>query len=1052
MPPSSVPSENNEELSPLTDENVEVLHSIITTAQSLSQAERPPYRTLFDAYDTALHQNGLDPDRDRVYFRFLLRLGGVPGDGTLFQKFEALLGQMGIRLEFGMGGDDAQEITRHDGGLALGRDESRELVDIPRGRARRASFSSMYDAGDENTQRNGRGTRSHSSMSRPRTSLSTMRNGAVSTRATTRATERSLSHDGIESRKRGQATRGRLTSQDFGRNLRHYRKRGRSTSSPGNLQGWRRTQSEDSLVGQQLLPASVPNPQSYSIGKAGGTSELNEEGSLQGGHHAPSELLFLPSKTRMSLDAESFFHHRLRSVALHVFRQWHDIAAQLQRHRRSAINYDRAILLRQSIDTWRVALRDKKQKAETERFFARFERRATKARDLYLVTKAFTHWAQSASDEVERTSVARRHILRIKCFNAWRDITAVNELKVRRQLLRKFYALWKRSYLKRVSAELKAVAVYGENLVLKMYWAWFWIHKDKRALDFNSRWVKRKYLTALNTNTFERKGKDLLVENVRKQRIIRKFLRSLFLKAQALSGLKGEAREFRDKNLERKGILSWRRQAELIPAARKVIFYAGSRISCGAFKAWLQRTRASRQAGGVDRLRVLRNAWTNWNDRLRMQAIATRINDRVVLQALYKWVLIERSRLLKRLYEKRLKQAALYGLAGALGSQRTKIQLGEHFLRRNGGRNLVASVLCQWRHQAYLNRRGEQLAFDFHALRIIQDTINLWKSGIKHVLFLERCAQEAKFYFLATKTIRSWQKEVANIRRQKRKIAYARGRRMVKINLATRIFALWRERGIQDTALRRQAEALDRVRVIRVCAGQITMWRGRLQETSDMGLRADAAYTTNISQGRLYTWYNNLGRNRTMSEKAGYCAQARVLEDAVAHLRKWRMRVLGNRGRDMNAQLFKERSNRTHFKNIFRYWRSKAAEQSGHRPTDSVATYRGGADLEGDDTRRAEDWTIFDGGLDIGDWIPGLEASSSSTPIPAYLSTPSKRAARAKALLRLVATPGVRKTPLERRIFLTGRDFGKSEFGKSVLGERREPEVGRDISFQQQPP
>ncbi|KAI9783961.1 MAG: hypothetical protein M1839_002906 [Geoglossum umbratile] len=1049
MPPSSVPSENTEELSPLTDENVEVLHLIITTAQSLPQAERFPYRTLFDAYDTVLLQSGLDPDHDQVYFRFLLRLGGVPGDGTLYEKFEALLGQMGIRLEFDMEGDGAQEVTRYD----VGRDESRGPVDIPRGRARRASFGSMYDAGDERTQRNGRRTRSHSSLSRPQTSLSTMRDGVISTRATTRATERTLSRDGIESPKGRQTARGRLTSQDFGRNLQHYRKRGRSISSPGILQGWRRTKSRDSLAGRQSVPTPIPN---HTTEEAAVTSELSGEEGSRGGRHIPPELLFRPSGTQMSLDAERVYHHHLSSVTVRVLRQWHDMAVRLQYHQRSldviATNHDRVILLSQSIDIWRVALQDRKQKAETERFFAHIGRRATKARDLYLVTKAFTHWAQSASDEVERTSVARRHILRIKCFNAWRDITAVNELKVRRQMLKKFYAKWKQSYIGATSTELKAVAVYWGNLAAKMYWAWFWIHKDKQASDFKSGWVKKKYLTLFVTNIRERRGEELRVESVRKREVLRKFLGGWSLKAQALSVLRGEARNFRDRNMERRNFFNWRRQAEFIPAVRQVVFNVEWRISRGAFMIWLQRAKASKRAAEVDRLRILRNAWTNWNDQLRMQTLAMRINERMVLQALYKWVLVERSKLLKRLFEKRLKQATLHRLVEALGRQRTKNQQSERVLRENRERNLMASIFRRWRLQVDSSRQRGRLAFEFHAPRVVQDTIRLWTSELGHIYLLERWAQDAEFYFLTTKTIRFWQKAVTNSKRQKRKIAYGQVRRMVKINLATKMFTFWRERSLQATELRRQAEALDRNRLIRIGIGQINVWRGQLQKTSTMVQQGHITYNTNITRRHLHAWNNNVDRNREMDEKAGYYAQVRALEGAAALLRKWRMRVLGNRGRDMNAQLFKERNDRMRFRNISRYWQNRTAQQRGRRPTDSGTNHSNEDDVEGNDTRRAENWTIFDDGLDFGDWIPGLEASSSSTPMPGYLSTPSKRAARAKALVRLAATPVVFRTPLERRIFPAERDFRRSEFGKSILGKRRGLDERKDMSPPQQPP
>ncbi|KUI53400.1 hypothetical protein VP1G_00566 [Cytospora mali] len=44
---------------------------------------------------------------------------------------------------------------------------------------------------------------------------------------------------------------------------------------------------------------------------------------------------------------------------------------------------------------------------------------AAAAWDYFLLSKAFTHWANRTDEEVQRTQVARRHILRKKCFSAW---------------------------------------------------------------------------------------------------------------------------------------------------------------------------------------------------------------------------------------------------------------------------------------------------------------------------------------------------------------------------------------------------------------------------------------------------------------------------------------------------------------------------------------------------------------------------------------------------------------------------------------------------------
>jgi len=67
-----------------------------------------------------------------------------------------------------------------------------------------------------------------------------------------------------------------------------------------------------------------------------------------------------------------------------------------------------------------------------------------------------------------------------------------------------------------------------------------------------------------------------------------------------------------------------------------------------------------------------------------------------------------------------------------------------------------------------------------------------------------------------------------------------------------------------------------------------------------------------------------------------------------------------------------------------------------------------GRDWEGRDTgdgrstgqREGDEFPTEDDNFELGDWIPALEAQSNMTPLPGYLSTPSKRAARARAMVR----------------------------------------------------
>ena len=61
----------------------------------------------------------------------------------------------------------------------------------------------------------------------------------------------------------------------------------------------------------------------------------------------------------------------------------------------------------------------------------------------------------------------------------------------------------------------------------------------------------------------------------------------------------------------------------------------------------------------VDRARILQTAWTSWNDALRCKALSQKINERLLVENLYRWVLQERLQLFQRTSESRVQTRVL---------------------------------------------------------------------------------------------------------------------------------------------------------------------------------------------------------------------------------------------------------------------------------------------------------------------------------------------------------------------------------------------------------
>ncbi|KAI9840674.1 MAG: hypothetical protein M1838_003951 [Thelocarpon superellum] len=804
--PSPTPS-GSEEVAPnhppLTDQDVGLLHLIITTASHLPEAGRFPFRALFDAYHSVLRDHGLDPDHDPLYFRYLLRVGGVPGEGPLYQKFETLLAEMGIRIEFD--GEDHSPPAAP----ALGAPQSDEESPDP-------------------------------------------------------------------------------------------------TSAP--LRG---------------VAGDRPGPRGRSADSA---------------------------------------HERLEALAA---------------------RRDRDTLLRQAWETWRQHGRERRQRLQTAQYFWALERRAERARNLFLVSKAFTHWVQSTADEVERVRIARRHVLRTKYFQAWRAITIANAQTV-------------------VVAQSTARATYHHQLVRKLFWHWFWTFCERRAPDWHASRTKKSFLTKWIDAVQERREREGWVEGMRRRLLLKQCFGRWTARSRQQTEQAHTAARYRQTKIIAHSLGSLAIQTKLAPRASEVANRVDWRVARTSLQRLLHRARAEKQAAAVCRRRQMKNAWTAWNDRLRWQSLATRIDERVTLQALYKWTLAQRAVLLHRVCAQRLQQRRLVQLVERSRTRREQRAQAETTLGQQRDQRLLSGVMGRWRLQMQLHDRRETLAFQYHAPGVVQESFLGWQARNAHVQQLGRDAAKARFYFLATQTLGRWQTAMVESRREKRRGAYAQVRRRVKMECARAALRRWRERSAQHADLTRLAHEVEENRLVVHGMNLLDRWRARHEDTAEMATQAQTLYQRRTRRTLLQTWQRRRESQRELEAQATYRANIRVANVAAGLLRRLGMQAFQHGNLERSATKLLQRNDKKHLRTMLRYWRERCV-QHGH------PFFSGG-------------WAGSDAGLDSGaiplDWGPGTAsgpeataAPSLSSPMPGYLSTPSKRAARAQALVRLTTTPGTPRTP-----------------------------------------
>lgn len=1003
--------------------DVGLLYQIITRAERKPDVERLPFRALFAAYDEVLAEHGPEADQDQVCMRFLFKMGtkGLRGQ-SLYDKFEELLRQMGIVLEV----DDTEYESNQDRGQHSSHSAAadRQRSEVPdrhmprtedttqRTRRRRASFNSMYDVGDDATQRSAYRPSSRSSMSRlqvgkpefPETEKPSRRN--------------SLPRERAESPNRNQLLAQFL---EMGRRL------------MGGLDPLKETvsnQEKTPVNGEAIRPAPPPGTvngrRSSSSARAShvhtsSSSSTGSEESFNIDDRAPTEnedyvneMAYRPSLSDLLRDASTFNMYRRRALARQILIQWFEKAVRLQQSHRDmealAANKDRMTLLHQAFHLWRAGLQQKRQTVHTERFFKHLEKRAARARDLYLMTKAFTHWAQLTSDERSRASAARRHILSIKYFNAWREITAVNELKAQRFALKRILNTWKKKLQQIRSGEATAEAVYTANLKRRYYRGWVLDFYYRRpAPDWYDYRLKRRslicWLRALRTQ----RERDQEIDHRNRHGLLQCAFQTWMQRTRTLVSAQKEADAKHRKKILSSDLEEWRAQARLSSAAVRVSDMTDRRIVQTAFSHWILRVKALQQAKEVDRLRVMRNAWTAWNDRLRCQALSARIEERLKMEAIYKWVLAERFRLAQRIREQRIVREAFAMFILNARAISNQLMHREKQYRLHSDQELLRSKFAHWREQLALQRQREYIASEFYAPRIQQEALAIWTSKHEHVKKLERWAQDARFYFLTTKSIKQWHAATVNLSKKRRQEAYAKVRRKIKINLASSALACLRAKAEHLAKMEQQATQMRRGKLLRIASELIKRWQQKAAKITQDCHDADVYYHRQLAYHMLTRWIENSKKYRALEEQAVGLDLLHVSGLAAAQLRKLSLRLFQLRSTMETADAMHERILRKHFKNMLRHWAEKTRLQREARgvPGPTVSNINGPILTEGQEPKTPGPGMMPESEPTLNfSELMSLPDGQQTTPIatPGYLSSPSKRAARARMLAQNVST------------------------------------------------
>ncbi|CRG89565.1 Protein sfi1 [Talaromyces islandicus] len=1028
----------------LSDQDVGLLYQIISRAEQNPDVELLPVRVLFAAYDEVLAEHGADADAEQTCMRFLFKMGTKGfGGQPIFDRFEDLLQQMGIVLSFD---DDKTSQSRAHGqnptltGPTYDEPNTEGIAEDTTQRSirRRASFNSIYDVGEDTAHRNLYRPSSRSSMSR-------LEVGKSNFPEIDNPNHEDEPHVVDPARS---SDKHELLAQflEMGRRLMGGLDPLRETSElPHSHQSRQR--------GSSSLSSRAPSRSESSSSSSDSSLDL-DAGLNVHDMNIVDEIGPKPSLSDLLRDSSTFAMYRKRAKARKALLEWREKAVRAQQSHRDmeavALNRDRVTLIRQAFELWRAELQKKRQITQTERFFRHLERRAAKARDLYLMTKAFTHWAQLTSDEISKTSAAREHILRLKYFNAWREITAVNELKAQRFASGKPLHFWKKKMKQIKDNEEAADIVHATNMKRKYMKTLHWtLYFEQRAPEWNDYRLTRSSLLSWIRAFRTQRERETEIDHINRNELLQSVFQTWSQRLRAVMTAQHEADASYNEGILKNDIEIWHAHSRVQSAATRVASRVDKRLMKAALGQWRLRTSSIQQADDFNGKRLMRNAWMTWNDRLRCYALNARIEERLKMETIYKWVLAERCRLAERIRDQRVQREAFTDfILAARNMSRELIQREEEYVQQRNRDTLQSHLRC-WRGKHQIQRQREIAAAEFYIPRIEQEALVIWKSRRSHMQKIEKWASEARFYFTAKKTITQWQNATVEASKRRRQEAYMKVRRKVKMNLASSVLNVWYGKSQHAVGLNRQAEQINQEKLHQQSIELVERWKQQTSKVLQDVQDADVYYHRQLAYHMLTRWIDEHERIQGMEEQADGLDSVYVSGLASAQLRKLSLRLFQVQSTFETADSMHDRILRKHHRNMLRHWNHKSKYQRETReasaptavePTDqepaTPATTVGSAILP-----EAENTLNFSDLLSIPE-----HQLASTTPMatPGYLASPSRRAARARMLAQMSTTPA---TPIFTPFASRLRAAMDSDKGSSSSKFQGRTSVGTMVRF-----
>lgn len=704
---------------------ITVIHDIVTSAQvrldQLPEVERLPTNELFQAYDAVLPTYGIDPENDQHLSRLVFRIGGERGDGTLLDKFRAVLSRMGIEIEFDITGPVPQDLA------VFTEDGDDSVASRPLGlrTARRRSDTEIS---------------TDTRQSRP----------AIATRSLSFTSSSGVAAEVAD-------TARLISSQPPPRSpyLDHF------------------IQKSPPLVPLVRSGGDAPPGSSLeytpAVGGSGEQADTLAERLVGATHQGTDEAS--DDEDGMEERATQIGESRLASLGVRLFEDWNELAMEAETRERkedvacaSVPHCTIGVLLAQwkAFMEWKTTAEEEASRKDA--YNRRCDRLAARARQIYIMTTALALWHHHAGDRAERTAVARRHILRLRHFDSWKDLALSEERAVRVFAQSLYFPRWVDRHQALARADEVASEAHQKSILSKAFTTWQFgafeqtVQLRRRQNLTESTFEHWRQLTSSAEKVYSR------VQSLCQEQILAKA--SQEWRAQA-------------SHLEYQDTCTWPRFREATLSS--------------AFHLWTSSPLPKQVTDDLHTANSLTNIFSAWHLESQVETIQKQRDHRLMSETFTSWMTFQRladfhsqrgHTLMETVFQ------LLLHRSGELEDQANRNSVVQ--AARRVSHTSVVSLFQTWSSATAIVSAAGNIADDgiCGVTRIAH--LNIWHGAVLHKAELERWAQRGYSFLAIQGNFDIWRQWARCERERKLRATYTRAKHSTNLRLVLGCLRMWK--------------------------------------------------------------------------------------------------------------------------------------------------------------------------------------------------------------------------------------------------------------------